>query len=411
MVYNNIVEWNDIRKKGFIYTQNEDKKLSYFIIAYYFTQVLNQTVKNIFPIPDYLYSKISVIFGLILVFFFLNSITIVLKRSLSIFVFSELLFISLFLISFLMGNAEKSVLLYNMVWNLIICVPLGIYIYTISDLEVFYSAYSKSSFILTAILFLILLFSKQERVYNMSYSYALLVPTLFHLNQWFRDKKVLFLIVSLLEIAGIVLYGSRGPLASLLFFLFLRYLLSEKSLLKKLKVISSLFILFILYYLFFEGIGAFVLNYLTEKEYYSRNILLIFTKRITYDAGRIDIFKYYLGLIKQKPFIGWGVLGGWISKGLGPHNMIIENLLAFGIIVGGIINILLIVAQFRIFFLKNKIICDLLSIYMALCIVLFFIDGYMLTNPSLFLFLGLILNSFKSNITKIDIEKGISIKL
>lgn len=59
-------------------------------------------------------------------------------------------------------------------------------------------------------------------------------------------------------------------------------------------------------------------------------------------------------LIAQKPFLEWGLLGGWIKKGSGPHNMIIEIMLAFGIITDGIISFILRLLQFRVFFVKDK---------------------------------------------------------
>ena len=100
-----------------------DRRISYFIISYYFILILNLAIKTIFPIPKSLYPKISVLFGLILVVFFITTISMVLKRSLTIFIFSEFLFISLFAISYLMGNVESSLLLENAVWAICICVP------------------------------------------------------------------------------------------------------------------------------------------------------------------------------------------------------------------------------------------------------------------------------------------------
>ena len=108
-----------------------------------------------------------------------------------------------------------------------------------------------------------------------------------------------------------------------------------------------------------------------------------------------DIFKYYLDLAIQKPILGWGVLGGWIGKGSGPHNMLIEILLAFGGILGGIIIVSLLLSQLRVFFVKDKSTKDLILIYMSICIVLYFVSGNFLQKSDFFIFVGLIFNSFK----------------
>lgn len=374
----------------------EDRRISYFIISFYFVQILNLATKTIFPIPQSLYSQISVMFGMILVLFFIITISTVLKRSLITFIFIEFLFIGMFAVSLLRGNAEFSLLLDNAVWAIFICVPLGVYIYSIKNKEVFYNMFLKSSLIMTIILSLIFFFPSEDSYYNMSFSYALLIPTLFHMNEWFKNRKVMYLMISLIEIIEIFIYGSRGALLALAFFIILRFILSEKNLIKKISTIAIFLVIFAVFYYNFDKIGISILGYLAKKGYYSRTLTLLFSNRISYDSGRFDIFKYYFDLIIQKPLTGWGVLGGWRGKGLGPHNMIIEIVLAFGVIIGGIISIILILFQFRVFFVKDEGIRDLLAIYMSICIVLFFVSGNFLRSHNLFIFLGLVLGSFKS---------------
>ncbi len=376
----------------------EDRRISYFIISYYFVQILNLTTKTIFPIPKNLYPKVSMLFGIILVIFFVFTILTVLKKSLIHFICSELFIISIFAISYLMDNAELSLLLNNAVWALFICVPLGVYAYSIKNKEIFYNIFLKSSFVMVFILSFIFFFPSEGSYYNMSFSYALLVPTIFHLNEWFKNRKKIYLLISLIEITGIMVYGSRGALMSLAFFVILKFILSEKNLIRKMGIIFLALIICSVLYFNFDKIGTILLSYLAEKGYYSRSLTLLFSHRISYDSGRFEIFKYYFDLIAQKPFLGWGVLGGWVKKGSGPHNMIIEIMLAFGVISGSVITFILVLLHFRVFFVKDKSIRDLLAIYMSICIVLFFVSGDFLQNPNFFIFLGLVLGSFKNKI-------------
>lgn len=395
----NITKLNNIQKEQLSKDPDyEDRRISYFIISYYFIQILNLATKTIFPIPKSLYPKVSILFGIILVIFFVITISTVLKRSLIPFLYSEFLWIIIFATSYLMGNAEVSLLLDNAFWTIVICVPLGVYAYSIKNKEVLYKLILKSSFVMTFILFLMFFFPAQESDYNMSFSYALLVPTVFHINEWFENKKIKYLLVSIFEIVGIVIYGSRGALISIACLFIIKFILSDKNLIKKISTIGITLIILMGLYYNFDKIGANILGYLAKKGYYSRTLTLLFSNRISYDSGRFELFRHYFDLIIQKPFLGWGVLGGWIGKGSGPHNMIIELLLAFGVIVGGIITLILILLQFRVFFVKDKVTRNLIAIYMSICIVLFFVSGDFLQKPNFFIFLGLVLGSFKDNL-------------
>lgn len=374
-----------------------DKRISYFIISFYFVQILNLTTKTVFPIPESLYPKVSILFGTILVLIFTITILKVLKRSLIPLLFSEFLWISIFTISYLMGNAELYLLLNNAFWTIVICVPLGVYIYSIRNKEIFYNLFLKSSLWMTFILSFIFFSPSKNSFYNMSFSYALLIPTLFHINEWFKNKKSIYLLVFLFEIAEIMIYGSRGALMSLACFFVIRFILNDRNLVKKIGIIFIAIIIIMVFYYNFDKIGSMLLGFLSEKGYYSRNLTLLFSNKISYDSGRFQIFKYYFDLIVQKPFIGWGVIGGWINEGLGPHNMLIEIVLAFGVFIGGIIILLLLLSQLRVFFVKDKNTRDLLTIYMSICIVLYFVSGDVLKKPDFYIFLGLLLGTFKNN--------------
>lgn len=377
-------------------TDNTDIQISYFIISYYYVQMLNLFVKTVLPIPEIYYSKISIMFGIILIIFFAKSIWKVLRRSAIPFVVTETLFLGVFFISLLMGNAEKSLLINSLVWTLIICIPLGIYVYSIKNTKIFYDLFIKHSITMTIICLLMLFFSSKDSQYSISFSYALLVPSIFHLNEWFNYKRKMFLILFITEMVGILMYGSRGPLISIICFLLIRFIISEKNIIKKSFISLTAVITVMALYYNLEKIGLIILRFLEKKGYYSRTLIILFTNRITYDSGRFDLFNYYLKLVAEKPIVGWGVFGGWLNKSLGPHNIIIEIMLAFGVVIGGLIIILLLFSQLRVFYVNDKSTKDLILIYMSICIVLYFISGNFLEKPDFFIFVGLILNSFKN---------------
>lgn len=372
--------------------KNQDYNISLFIVSYFLVQIANLTVKTVLPIPLKYYSLISFSFGLILVVLFLKSIRIVINRSLLPLIFIESFTICLFLLSLLLQNAEKSLLTENFIWGVFISIPLSIYAYSLKDSSVLYKVFLKYSVIMSFML-LSIVFSNSIVEYSMSFSYALVLPLLFQLNEWFNNKKITNLIIIILQVFAIFLYGSRGALISILAYLILRYFFGNTKVVKKLIVGVFLFLIGFVIYLNFSFIGKWILGILSELGMYSRTLTLIFTNNITHDAGRAEIFRHYFELIKEKPLTGWGLLGGWLGKGLGPHNMIIETFLSFGIIIGSLILIVIVLLQLRIFFVKEQLQRELLLIFMSSIIVLFFVSGDFIQKPNLFILIGLLSNN------------------
>jgi hypothetical protein len=78
--------------------------------------------------------------------------------------------------------------------------------------------------------------------------------------------------------------------------------------------------------------------------------------------------------------------------------MLIEFFLAFGIIGGALISIYAIILVIRSFLFKEGILGELLLIYAAINIVMFFVSGNFLEKPNLFILVAL----YYSSNTKAD---------
>ncbi|MBB6216375.1 hypothetical protein HNQ80_002475 [Anaerosolibacter carboniphilus] len=381
---------NEINK-----VENEENKIAIFIVSYFLVQILNLSSKHIFPIPLEYYSLMSISFGLILVVTFLRSFSIVLNRSLKAFFTAEGITLILFLTSALMQNAESSLLYENFIWAALISVPLGVYAFSINNKEYLYNMFLKFSFLMSTLLILMIFLGNNIGVYSMSFSYALLLPILFHVNEWLNSKKMKYLFLSIIQIALVLLYGSRGAILSIFSYIVFKFLFSKVSIAKKLSLLLFSITIISILYLNYYTIGNFILKALAERGYYSRTLFLLFNSDITNDAGRMEIFRYYLNLVGERPIIGWGIMGGWLGKGQGPHNMVIELLLSFGVIFGGIITLLTIMIQIRIIYVKDKFTRDLILIFMSSSFVLYFISGDYIQKPSFFILVGLLLSTFR----------------
>jgi hypothetical protein len=291
-------------KNNFITTSNkEDIRISMFIVSFFFISIINATIKTILNIPKVLYPLISLCFGIFTFFIILITIYPVIKRSLKMFMYMEILGITVYLISFLQGNAEISVLMKNAVWTLLVCIPMVAYIYSLKNKQIFYNMFLKASYIMSAILILSAILN--DATYTMFFSYSILPITLFHINEWFAKYKNFHLFIFIFEISMIVLRGSRGALLCVAVFFIIKFLYLKIEIILKTTIISIGSLMVIVFVINFDKIGKFVLNYFNKIGYYSRTITLFFSGSITYDAGRSKLTEYYINLIKQKPVFGW----------------------------------------------------------------------------------------------------------
>lgn len=327
---------------------------------------------------------------ILLIMIMISTISPVIKRSFTPFVVVECVFIFLFCLSYLQGNAEKTLLFDKAFQAVCVSIPLGIYVYSIKDKRIFYYMVLKSSYFLIPMLSLTYFLRKDPgSIYNMSVSYALALPTMFQINEYIKERKIHNLIFSCLGIIIIILYGARGPLVCILTMLLIRLWRARKLSLKQLGLfmlmLGALGLVFIYYDQIINAINDFLINH----NIYSRTFYSIVNNRFLSSSGRDVLFDYYWNLVLEKPIVGWGLVGGWIKEGSGPHNMLIEFFLAFGLIGGAILSIYIIMLAFGSFFLKKGILGDLLLIYAAINIVMFFVSGNFLAKPDLYILVAL----------------------
>lgn len=376
-----------------------DKKISIFIVTFYYSQALNSIIKILLPIPDSLWQTISNTFTLFLLIIMLLTIFPVLKRSLSPFILTENLFIILFLVSFLQGNADNALLMNNAFWTLGVCIPLAIYVYSVQNLNIFYEVLYKSSYVL-AIMLIFALFkmpSTSGKLYNMSLSYSLVIPMLFLINGFFESKKVSALVISVAGIISIAFYGARGPLLCIAFFVFMKCFCGRIKKVKNLIIFMIFILLVFISILYFNPIVNLFAVFLEKCGIYSRTIRMILKGAILRGSGRDVLFNHYWGLIQEKPLFGWGLLGGWVKEGSGPHNMLLEYLLAFGMILGCILCFWFIALLFKPLFAKEKILKELLMIFSAANITMYFVSGSFLKSYNWFIFVALCMIKKKHN--------------
>lgn len=371
--------------------EKTDQQLAVALVALYFIHFINNTAKGILPIPDFMWSLMSYAgfaLGGVLVVLVLPK---ALKRYPMAFIVVEAAGIILYCTSMIQNHDNLSIVLGRAFWTLGICIPMGYLAYAVYNKQILYNVMLKASYYMTALISLVFFFNwfSSPGTYNMSFSYALLYPLLFHLDALSRKRDIVHLILSTYQILLILLYGSRGAVLCFSIFIIIKIVLSTKSTVRKTAIVGLGGLTVILFYVNFEAIGNSVLRAMSQNGYYSRTLNSFFNGSILQSSGRDSIRDKALDMIMRKPWTGWGMGGEIDLLGTYPHNLFIEVLLNFGILMGGIACILVVANVIRVFFLHDGILQSLLFIYLCAGFIPLLLSSTYLKQYEFFIFLFL----------------------
>lgn len=377
-----------------------DYKISTFVCLYSLLGVINITIKICLPIEGSMWSLISNIFTVILLLFFLRIIPAIIERRVATFIGLEMLFVLVYLMSFCWGLAEWNLLFSNLFTSICIVVPLGVSVLSIQDKNILYNSMIKFSYlieIISVICIFVSLGKSYEYSYSMSLANYMLIFIIAQCNEAFEtsSKRILHVICAAYGTMFILLYGNRAPLLAIAVFLVVKLIKSVERTTYKWIAIIGIILLSIVFINYGADFVAAISNKLSSQGRFSYTISHLEDGSFFESESRIDLFSYYLGLIKQRPILGWGVYGGFIGEGNGPHNIIIELVLAFGIPIGGIISIF-VITTFIIAFVEKADgtnAWNLRMIFAASVVMKLFTGGGVFVTPNLLIFVLLFWNN------------------
>lgn len=246
--------------------------------------------------------------------------------------------------------------------------------------KVEYILYKISWIIVIMMLFFVYRFISGRTVlfnYNMGLAYALLLPaiTLYKNKGWCSSLASLFLLVCIL------IFGSRGPLlvAAL-------YIIYDKIQVSKRNLVILIFLFIVLISLL-----PLAAELLENFGISSRTLSFLLSGNIIAAEGRDEIYGQVQRLISNNLLFGVGIFGDRVHLDELCHNVILEVIVNYGIVIG----VLLICS---VFFLLLKIYIHLdsenknkfVKYFIAMIMPLFFSDSY-LTSIYFGLFWGIIL--------------------
>lgn len=172
--------------------------------------------------------------------------------------------------------------------------------------------------------------------YSMGFGNSCALPAMFMIWFFLEEKRILYLLSSVLIVLGIVSFGSRGPLVSLVVFSVVYYtILNFKK--NPMMVFGGFFICLILFFnlnSILSGIG----QMLNSCGIHSRTINLIFSGEQEIHLSRRDeLANQLIPILNQSPLEIRGINAEWNILGIYAHNIFLEIFFQFGLILGSLI--------------------------------------------------------------------------
>ena len=167
--------------------------------------------------------------------------------------------------------------------------------------------------------------------YSMTFGMSILLPSIYFLLKYSKEKNVYQLLISIVSVCEILLYANKSALITYVFYFGVILFFSASSVKQKIK---RFLILLILVFMVYKTYVPFC-KLLLASGFNSRTIRsLVNGTTISHSLvqeGRVDLYKSAFSLIMKHPLLGYGVRGDFATMGIYPHNFILELIMNFGI--------------------------------------------------------------------------------
>ncbi|WP_088052518.1 O-antigen ligase family protein [Virgibacillus dakarensis] len=388
---------------GSLNSDKLDKKISFAIVFQLCILITNYTIKEVFGVYNSSFREIiSLLFMILVGLVFLKNLPIIFNRIGKIFLFTYIICIIIFLINILLYFQNLNYIISVSFWFFLICLPTGLFYIAIKNKTIFLNMLIKSAYyqIVMGLAFILSSLTKDPS-YDMVFSYLILLPLIVLVYKSFYKFLIVDFILILSGLISIIIIGSRGPLLSLaVFFVILlsNRLFRDRKKIKDIFVFLltclSLILLFVFYDSFLLRFGNILGNYGIS----SRTLFLFTNDNANFLTGRSDLYNTTIQKITEKPFLGYGIAGDRIFlNGTYPHNLILELLSQFGVILGAFIIILLLFYWINGILNKNRIERDIAIIFLGIGLIQLFISGSYLTSSNFWLFMAVCISALHFN--------------
>lgn len=365
--------------------EKNDNRLIAFVLAYFLMQAINLFVKmgpNNLPMWE-LFS-----YSVLALYLVRALYSVFLKKKLLKFIIVEFIVALCFGFTWLLNSSLNDGYSSIVFHSLFVYIPLGWCVFCIDN----YSILAKKLYHLSWPISIILLYlsnhlSASIYDYYMMLGYTLLLPLLVVLDHFLHDHKWYDLLIIVPTFVTILVVGSRGPLVCFFAYILLKLLFWE-NITKRRKVLIVIIAITIgvVFSLCYKTFVIAIFNLLLRNGISSRTLIFIINDNYT-DSGRFELYRFFINEIKARPFLGWGLSGGWKSS-VYPHNIYIELMLAFGVVLGSVVSVVFTVFIWKGITKKNSELRRLTHIFVSICISLLFSNSFIM-EQTFFILLAL----------------------
>lgn len=378
-------------------SMKQDKKISIAIMSPFVILTIQYLILYYFNlVGGTLGSKVQLISKLLVGLLFLVGLPVVLKRNLFLLISVYAASTFIFIYNYFVFN-ESSHFLSTLIFPLFfICLPAFLYSYSIRDRRVFVNIVEKAATIvlIVGMLISILVFTGRVSLglYSMSLSYYMLLPAIVYLKKILKNKSLKDLMLILIILTIILLLGSRGPIMCISAYMILYIIVNRPKLTYKIVTLYlGLTSLLVVIAFNFRTIFLSMYNLLLSFGIDSRTLLL-FARPKVHLSGREILYQDIISQIKESPLLGIGIAGDRLYIGGYVHNILLEIIAGFGVIVGSILIIILIWICYKAIRLRNRDDSNLAIIWISIGLIPLLVSGTYLADFHFWIFLGITLN-------------------
>lgn len=174
--------------------------------------------------------------------------------------------------------------------------------------------------------------------YNLNWGYNVYVICVILFAFYLLEGKTSYLLFTGIGLAGIFMYGSRGPIIMFIANILLSVLLYKKDSLSRRMIVIILIGIVALIFLSSGIIQNAILLLVAKRGISSRTLQKLMSGSIADLSGREAVYPLVLERIAKSPIIGWGIYGdrfflNMVVQGGSAysHNVILELCISFGI--------------------------------------------------------------------------------
>ena len=368
----------------------EDSKLISFILVYFIVNTLNLFLKSGIRVPNQYWNIITIAGSIIMMISLLRCFHIIIKKTGRPFLYIEMISIMVFITSYMREDIIESLLFEDAFWTMFVGIPLACATCAVVNKQKLLDSLHVVSYVLIFMLsYNLISIQFTGSQYDMATGYAMVIPVIVLLQFFFKKKTKLDLIVAMFSIVEILIFASRGALLPILLCVLLNLLFYEGNNWKRLVYALLFGLIVFVVFTRLETILSFLSTLLRRRSLNSYSLQRLINGSFLENKARTELFGYYINKINEKLFWGWGVTGGWIAEGSGPHNMLLEIILAFGVVIGGLFALYVVLQFVKVLIWGQNHNEGLTTIFALYSIVLLFVSGNWMLKPEVFIFLGL----------------------